>query len=1723
MRSITRNHRNEIFDAGKQLLPFVFFLLAGISFVHGQAPGGVSGSITTWFKANTTVAGNLTIPSTATNKVSQWTSEVGSFSMSQSVTGQQPVYTAATTSTGNFNFNPFIQFSKSGGTVLYNANTTPDLLGDNGTIFIVVNTYNTVADGNPSGLTYKSTSYGYQYKPAFRIQTGNGVSGSTGDYYNWAPYPSGVPTYPATSGIILDSRGVDKSASDVFFKAKRNGDSISLTHRFDLPYDGYSYSPSVNYGLFFGSDGTGTAGQNMSCGLAEVITYNGYLSDADENKVATYLAVKYGITLTKLQSTTNQDYVSSGNTIIWNSAANASYKFNITGIGRDDASGLLQKQSKSAHNNALISLYNGNTGGVFPATNVANASAVSADQSFLLAGDNGLANTLTGCAFGGRAERMARIWKAQKTGSGISQATIAVNTTDVAATVKNIIVSQDPTFPASASTFYKLSTGSGQLYATIPLNNNDYFTFAADSLQVTLTPVMPACSDPNSGSITSVVTGGVAPYAYTWNVTPIQGNPALVNVPAGTYALTVKQANGICAYTVQATITPAVVPGTPTASPVTICSGSTAALTVQNPQSGITYNWYTAATGEAVSAGGCISNPRIAVSVTLYRLLAQPVVTASNIAVTSVTFTWLPVTGAVGYLLPGWPLPAQNGYCQTLSDAVYIPNAFSPNGDGNNETFKVYSNAGVITGMDMKIFNQWGQLIYENNNPAQGWDGSYKGKQQPMGVYMYVVKIQLGAGSEVIRKGSVNLTYEMTTALDCNNKRTRWYRTTYMTLVVCALLIIKAGAQTPGGVSGNITAWFKANTSNAANLVLNGTTVSQWNSEVNTYSTAQAAASRQPQFINASNANTNFNFNPSLQFDRTTLRSLNNTSATPDLLGTNGTLFLVLNTYNYSASSSSCFAYMSNSSYRYQVKAHFRIQTGNNSTGYTADFNPQFPSDYGDIAGRIEVSRSTGSDFYSKRNGDIFSINNTDPLYNPAISTGLCIGSNNNGGGSEYSNSAIAEVITYSVTLADADINKVESYLAIKYGITLSQSATYNNNYTSSNGTIVWNGAANNAYAINITGIGRDDVSGLLQKQSRSVNTNGLVSVYNSNNAGVFPDMNAGNTTTFSADQSFLLFGDNGASTTFSSCAFNGKMPRMSRIWKAQKTGTIDTVTLAVNTADVSAQVKNILVSPDPSFPAGTTTVYPLQSGSSRLYKAIALHNNDYFTFATDSLQVSFSNVQPTCNNTNGGSITATVTGGATPQLYSWNSSPTQSGLTASNLAAGYYTFTVTNSGGCAAVYQDSLQTPIHIILAPTASPDTICAGVPASLAANASGASASAVYTWSPGNITGQNTSVSPVTTTKYTITIQDGACTIQDSVTITVKPIPTVTFTINPSPVCVGHTDTITYTGSAAGTATYNWNFNGGAVQSGSGQGPYVITYNTPGTKSIQLQVVDNGCAASGIQPVNVSASPAVSFTATPSAICQGQTVNVNFTGTTNTGASYAWNWGNGIVQAGTGQGPYTVQYNTTDSIRLTVTQGACVVTAPTQNIMVTPMPVASFTADTIIGCNPFTVTFTNTSQNATGYTWDFTDGNTSTAATPPAHVFAPGVFNVTLTATAGQCSNTSAVKQITVLPKPVASFSAIPGTNTPTQLSFANFSFSNTSQNATHYVWLFGDNDTSFLTSPTHQYNLPGQYTVTLYAINDIGCIDSVSKEPYIVIPDSTLAIPNAFSPNGDGTGV
>jgi gliding motility-associated-like protein len=90
-----------------------------------------------------------------------------------------------------------------------------------------------------------------------------------------------------------------------------------------------------------------------------------------------------------------------------------------------------------------------------------------------------------------------------------------------------------------------------------------------------------------------------------------------------------------------------------------------------------------------------------------------------------------------------------------LNKDVFVPNAFSPNGDGTNDQLFVYGN--YIATVELHIFNQWGQQMVTLTSTKQGWDGKFKGTPQPVGVYMYVLKAVMTDGRNVTKKGSITL------------------------------------------------------------------------------------------------------------------------------------------------------------------------------------------------------------------------------------------------------------------------------------------------------------------------------------------------------------------------------------------------------------------------------------------------------------------------------------------------------------------------------------------------------------------------------------------------------------------------------------------------------------------------------------------------------------------------------------------------------------------------------------------------------------------------------------------------------------------------------------------------------------------------------------------------------------------------------------------------------
>lgn len=88
---------------------------------------------------------------------------------------------------------------------------------------------------------------------------------------------------------------------------------------------------------------------------------------------------------------------------------------------------------------------------------------------------------------------------------------------------------------------------------------------------------------------------------------------------------------------------------------------------------------------------------------------------------------------------------------------VFVPNAFSPNGDGKNDEFRVGTIRNMINVQEFRIFNRWGQEIFYTNDIRKGWDGTYKGKKQDPGVYHYMMRVAYANGKTKFIKGDVTL------------------------------------------------------------------------------------------------------------------------------------------------------------------------------------------------------------------------------------------------------------------------------------------------------------------------------------------------------------------------------------------------------------------------------------------------------------------------------------------------------------------------------------------------------------------------------------------------------------------------------------------------------------------------------------------------------------------------------------------------------------------------------------------------------------------------------------------------------------------------------------------------------------------------------------------------------------------------------------------------------
>ncbi|MCW5906879.1 MAG: gliding motility-associated C-terminal domain-containing protein [Chitinophagales bacterium] len=280
------------------------------------------------------------------------------------------------------------------------------------------------------------------------------------------------------------------------------------------------------------------------------------------------------------------------------------------------------------------------------------------------------------------------------------------------------------TLTASGGTTYSWSNGSTT--AAVTLTQGSYTVTATNAIGCTGTASVNVVESTNltvniSGNLshcpgentTLTAAGGTS---YNWS----NGNTsASITATQGSYSVTAS--DGACSVTASAVVTAFTVSPVNLGNNVKACSDS---VVILNAGTGYTsYVWSNGDTNQTM----------------------QPQTSGAH----SVT-----VTDANGCTVSG-SVTVTFDECIEMEHVVYIPTAFSPNGDGNNDLFRVIGSN--IRDINLQVYNRWGEIVYASQNLFSGWDGMYKGVAMPMEVYVYQAKVIFIDGFVADYRGSVTL------------------------------------------------------------------------------------------------------------------------------------------------------------------------------------------------------------------------------------------------------------------------------------------------------------------------------------------------------------------------------------------------------------------------------------------------------------------------------------------------------------------------------------------------------------------------------------------------------------------------------------------------------------------------------------------------------------------------------------------------------------------------------------------------------------------------------------------------------------------------------------------------------------------------------------------------------------------------------------------------------
>jgi gliding motility-associated-like protein len=446
-------------------------------------------------------------------------------------------------------------------------------------------------------------------------------------------------------------------------------------------------------------------------------------------------------------------------------------------------------------------------------------------------------------------------------------------------------------------------------------------------------------------------------------------------------------------------------------------------------------------------------------------------------------------------------------------------------------------------------------------------------------------------------------------------------------------------------------------------------------------------------------------------------------------------------------------------------------------------------------------------------------------------------------------------------------------------------------------------------------------------------------------------------------------------------------------------------------------------------------------------------------------------------------------------------------------LAAGTYnvTLTATSDNGCSR----TITKPVIVNPTPianfTASATTICFGDTITFT-NGSTTGTNVVYNWDfgDGNFSNFVTDTQYVYSAagNYTVTLEAidtiTFCATVTTRSITVNEEPVAGFTL--ANVCDGTSVTFTNTSTIpTGTLSYLWSFGDGATSTDINP---THLYAGPGTYSVLLTATsNNGCVDTLTQQVTIHPEPVAGFTLSNTTACDRDTVFMtNNSVTVGTDILYTWTFGDGNTSNDVSPayvygapGTYSVVLTVTDTVT-----GCSDVASDTVTIFHRAIP-AFTTADVCLGSAASFTNGTTIGVGTVSYFWDFGDTTYSTDINPT-HVYdSIGIKTITLIVTTDNGCTDTVTHTLIVSPLPETDFSVGPTCfGNPTDFTnLTTIVFGTTT-----YLWNFGDGVTDTAANPSHTYTVLGNYTVTLTATSDAGCVD-VASQVITVHPNPTAS--------------